>query len=387
LQSRTWVRQSGRYTIDFEKAFASMLGVRQALTVCSGTAALNCAMHGFEIGPGDEVLVTPYTFHTGASIPLMNYALPIFVDIDAESLQMDPAAISERVGPNTRAMIVCHWGGQAADIDGIMAAARQHQLSVCEDAYQALFGTWHGRQLGAIGDIGVIGHHENEILTCGEGATLISDNEPLISLCYTWHDFGREWDPATHRLPHAPWAHIGRNMKVMDVHGAVLLANLERVQEWGRQRRMNAQRLKQLLASIPGITMQKEYAGQEKGGYSQLIFHYDRRHFNDLPREGFLRAMRAEGIPLGSFPARPVSREPYLEATLSSPRFQKLYSRAQLDRVRASFECPRADRACETAVNLQGRYLNATEADMTLIAESIRKVQKHSASLRERGAR
>jgi dTDP-4-amino-4,6-dideoxygalactose transaminase len=176
-------------------------------------------------------------------------------------------------------------------------------------------------------------------------------------------------------------------MKVMDVHGAVLLANLERVQEWGSQRRANAQRLKQLLADIPGIIVQKEYAGQEKGGYSQLIFHYNRRHFNDLPRDGFLRAMRAEGIPLGSFPGRPVCREPYLEAKLSSPRFQKLYSRAQLNRVRASFACPRADQACETAVNLQGRYLNAPETDMTLIAEGIRKIQKHSASLRERGAK
>ncbi|HVV47688.1 MAG TPA: DegT/DnrJ/EryC1/StrS family aminotransferase, partial [Bryobacteraceae bacterium] len=230
--------------------------------------------------------------------------------------------------------------------------------------------------------------HENEILTCGEGATLISNNEALISLCYTWHDFGRDWEPATHRIAtRAPWAHIGRNMKVMDVHGAVLLANLQRVEEWGRQRRANARHLQQLLAEIPGITMQKEYAGQEQGGYSQLIFHYDRRHFNDLPREEFLRAVRAEGVPLGSFPGRPVSREPYLEAKLSSPRFQKLYSQAQLKRVRDSFECPRADRACETAVNLQGRYLNAPDADITLIAESIQKVQKHSATLRERGAK
>src|ERR1051326_5443458 len=88
IQSRVWVRQSGRYTIEFEKAFAAMLGVRQALTVCSGTGALNCVMRAMEIGPGDEVLVTPFTFHTGASIPLLNYALPVFVDIDPESLQM-----------------------------------------------------------------------------------------------------------------------------------------------------------------------------------------------------------------------------------------------------------------------------------------------------------
>lgn len=387
LQSRIWVRQSGHYTIEFEKAFAAMLGVRQALTVCSGSAALNCVMHGFEIGPGDEVLVTPYTFHTGATVPLMNYALPIFVDVDPASLQMDPAAISERVGPNTRAMIVCHWGGQAADMDGIMAAAKKHRLSVCEDAYQALFGTWRGRQLGAIGDIGVIGHHENEILTCGEGATLLSDNEALLSLCYTWHDFGRNWDPATHRLPNAPWAHIGRNMKVMDVHGAVLLANLQHAQAWSMQRRANVHRLKQLLGDIPGILLQKEYAGQDQGGYSQLIFHYDRQHFNDLSRDGFVRAIRAEGIPVGSGLGRPVSREPYLEATLSSPRFQKLYSRAQLDRIRASFECPHAEQACETTVNLQGRYLNGSDTDMALVAESIRKVQKHSGLLRKRGTK
>src|SRR5438046_974744 len=131
LNSRSWVRQSGRYTIAFEKSFAAMLGVRQALTICSGTAALNCAMHGLEIGPGDDVLVTPYTFHTGASIPLMNYALPIFTDIDPDSLQMDPSLMAERVTPNTRAAIVCHWGGQAADMDGIISAARKHGIAVC----------------------------------------------------------------------------------------------------------------------------------------------------------------------------------------------------------------------------------------------------------------
>jgi hypothetical protein len=171
IKSGVWVRQSGRYTIEFEQAFAAMLGVRQALTVCSGTGALNYVMRAMDIGPGDEVLVTPFTFHTGASIPLLNYALPVFVDIDPESLQMDPAGVAARAGADTRAMIVCHWGGQAADMDGMVASAKKHKLQLCEDAYQSLPGLWRGKALGSIGDIGLIGHHENEILPCGEGAT------------------------------------------------------------------------------------------------------------------------------------------------------------------------------------------------------------------------
>lgn len=363
-----------------------MLGVRQALTICSGTGALNCVMHGFDISPGDEVLVTPYTFHTGASIPLMNYALPIFVDIDAESLQMDPALIEERVSGDTRAAIVCHWGGQAADMDGIIAAARKHSFPVCEDAYQALTGRWRGKPLGTVADIGVIGHHENEILPCGEGATLVSNDDTLMSRCYTWHDFGRDWVPETHRLAGGPYGRTGRNMKVMDVHGAVLLAGLHRLNEISRIRRDNVATLKRLLRDVRGIATQKEYAGQDQGGYSQFLFRYEPGHFSDVPLATFLRAVKAEGMPIAGSLGRPVSRESYIEATLASPRFQKLYSRTRLDRARDSLHCPRAERACQTTLSLHGRYLQGTTADMEMVAESIRKVQKRSSELAKRGA-
>jgi dTDP-4-amino-4,6-dideoxygalactose transaminase len=385
IRGRVWVRQSGRYTIEFEKALAAMLGVRQALTVCSGTGALHCVMRAMEIGPGDEVLVTPFTFHTGASIPLLNYALPIFVDIDPASLQMDPAAIADRAGRQTRAIIACHWGGQAADLDGIVAAGRKHGLQICEDAYQTLVGTWRGKALGTIGDIGLVGHHENEILPCGEGATLISHNEELIGRCYSAHDFGREWDAATHRIARGPMNHTGRNMKVMDVHGAILLAGLKVVPERARVRRDNAGFLKQRMAQIPGVAPQKEYAAQDRGGYSQAIFHYDRTHFAELPLGDFIRAVRAEGIPLSGTLGRPVSREDYIEATLSSPRFRKLYAKQRLDRVRDSLHCPHAERACETTFALHGRYLQASKDDMALVADAVAKVQKHAERLRKRG--
>src|SRR5581483_4978408 len=235
---------------------------------------------------------------------------------------------------DTRAAIVCHWGGQAADMDGIAVVTKKHSLLVCEDAYQALLGRWRGKALGTLGDIGVIGHHVNEILTCGEGATLLSNDEALMSRCYAWHDFGRDWLSETHRLAGGPYGRTGRNMKVMDVHGAVLLAGLQRLQASGEKRRENVATLKRMLRDVPGVTPQKEYPRQDHGGYSQFLFRYDPQHFNDLPATTFIRAVRAEGIPISASLGRPVSREPYIEAALSSARFKKLYSRQRLDRVR-----------------------------------------------------
>ncbi len=124
LDSRRWSRHSGKYVTEFENALANRIGVKYALTVCGGAAALDCMMHGVEIEPGDEVLVTPLTFPSGAAAPLLCYALPIFVDVDDESFQMDPDKIEERITPQTRAILVCHWGGQAADLDRIMEIAR-----------------------------------------------------------------------------------------------------------------------------------------------------------------------------------------------------------------------------------------------------------------------
>lgn len=383
IRSRKWTRHSGRYVVDFENALAKRIGVKYALTVWTGTDALACMMRGVDIAPGDEVLVTPYTFYTGAAAPLYNHALPVFVNVDRESFQMDPAKIEEKITPDTRAILVCHWGGQAADMDRILAVARKHQLAVCEDSYQALFGEWRGQQLGSLGDVGMIGHHQGELLPAGEGATLIGNDEAVMDRCYSAHDFGREVDWDTHRPTRDYQFHrFGHNMKVTELQGAVLLAALQHVEEWSQRRAENADYLAGLLRQIPGIVLQKEYAGQTRRGNAALLFRYDNREFHGLPIARFAAAMRAEGVPLFRGIGRPLSEEPHFREVLESARMQQFFSPSRLERARASLECPAAAELCKEAAGIQGPMLHATRADMEGIAEAIRKVQAASASLK-----
>lgn len=383
IRSRRWTRFSAAYLVKFEKALAVRLGVKFSLTVWSGTAALACMMQGVDVAPGDEVLVTPYTFYTGAAAPLYNYALPVFVDVDRESFQMDPAKIEEKITPDTRAIIVCHWGGQAADMDRILAIARKHQLAVCEDSYQALFGEWRGRQLGSLGDVGMIGHHQSEMLPAGEGATLIGNDEAVMGRCYSAHDFGRQVNLDTH-LPIADYHfyRYGHNMKVTELQGALLLAAWPHVEELSNRRLENAAYLKKMLREIPGITLQKEYEGQTRPGNAAVLFRYDSNHFKGLPIAKFAAAMSAEGVPLTRGIGRPLSQEPYFRTVLESGRMQQLFSRERLERSRASFECPAAAALCQEAAGVHGEMLQASRSDMDSIAAAIHKVQTNAAALR-----
>lgn len=379
IHSRDWTRVRGPYVAEFEKQFAKLLGVRYALVVCGGTDALHCMMHAVDIAPGDEVLVSPYTFHTGACMPLMNYALPIFVDIDRESFQMDPAKIEEKITEHTRAILVCHWGGQAADMDRIMEIAKKHDLAVCEDSYQGTLGQWRGRQIGSIGDVGCLAHHHSEILPCGEGSSIITNSETIMRKCYAWGDFGRDVKLDSHKPVGGTWPHLGRNLKVTEMQGAVLLAGLKYLEKNAQHRVDNAVYLRSLLQEIPGITPQKEYEGQTRGAYLWAMFRYEKSHFNGLPLDKFVSAVRAEGLPVSRGMTRPLTKEPYIEKMLNDPHMQYVFSRKRLDFWRESLDCPVSELVtAEENFGLHGRQLQGKKEDMKALAKAILKVRKHS---------
>src|SRR5690606_3703803 len=188
----TWSRiQSANGTVStFEKEFAKQLGCGYSVGTGSGTQALSTAVLALGIGPGDEVITSPYTdFGTISSI-LTSRALPVLVDLEPDTYQLDPAEVEKRINKNTKAIMPVHIFGVACDMERIMAIAKKHDLKVIEDACQAPLARYQGRGLGTIGDVGCFSFQASKPIACGEGGAVVGNDEQLMDECYTVQNRG-----------------------------------------------------------------------------------------------------------------------------------------------------------------------------------------------------
>ncbi len=186
-QSGIWCRiQSQNGTVPtFEKKYAEMLGVARCIAVGSGTQALHTSIEALGLGPGDEVITSPYTDPGTIAAILSARALPVLADIDRYSFQINPDDAERRINKNTKAIMPVHMMGQPADMDRFLEMARKYKLFLIEDACQAHFAKFRGKMLGTLGDIGCFSHQTSKVVACGEGGSIISDNAELMEQCYT----------------------------------------------------------------------------------------------------------------------------------------------------------------------------------------------------------
>jgi len=206
-----------------EKEFAACMGVRRALAVTSGTAALICGLRGLSVGPGDEVIVPAYTWIASASAVLAVGGVPVVAEID-ESLTLDPADVEAKITPYTKAIMPVHMRGMPCQMDALMDIARRYRLKVIEDSAQADGASYHGRRTGSIGDVGCFSLQFNKILTAGEGGMVITNDEALWARAVMFHDVAggqRNHIPEDETL----W---GINFRMPELLGAVMLAQLRR---------------------------------------------------------------------------------------------------------------------------------------------------------------
>ncbi|MGE5599648.1 MAG: DegT/DnrJ/EryC1/StrS family aminotransferase, partial [Bacteroidota bacterium] len=176
VSSGKWGRYEGSMVERFEKEFARYHDARQALAVLNGTIALEVALRALGVGAGDEVIVPPYTFVATATAPLMANAVPVFVDVDPATWNIDPEKIEAAITGRTRAIIPVHFAGLPADMDRIQEIARRHGLFVLEDCAHAHGATWQGRKVGALGDMGAFSFQSSKNLSCGEGGAVTSND-------------------------------------------------------------------------------------------------------------------------------------------------------------------------------------------------------------------
>ncbi len=288
---------------EFERAFGAYCGTGEAVACSSGTAALHLLMRAMQIGAGDEVITTPFSFIASANCVLFVGAKPIFVDIDAHSWNIDASRIEAAITPHTRAIIPVDVFGQVADFDPIMATARRHGLRVIEDSCEALGSRHKGRPAGSISDAGVFGFYPNKQITTGEGGMITTDDAELASLTRSLRNQGREgaggW-LSHHRL--------GYNYRLSDINCALGLAQLARIDEIIAVRANVRDMYRRRLADEPRLRMQRIDPNVEMSYFVfvvRLADAYDR-----TKRDSIVTRLRAQGIGCSNYFA-PIHLQPF----------------------------------------------------------------------------
>ena len=242
-------------TAEFEKAFAQRTGAGHALAVSSGTAALKVALAALGIGAGDEVITQGFTFVATWEAILDCGAIPVFAEID-DTLCMDPADVKKKITPRTKAIMPVHMLGGMADIDPILAVAREAGIPVIEDTAQACGGTLNGKALGTFGTFGTFSFDSVKTITTGEGGMVITDDEASWITASEYHDHGHDHDPTVGRgLEKRRF--FGMNFRMMELQGALGLAQLAKLDEILTRQRANKAALRQALEKVPGVAFRR----------------------------------------------------------------------------------------------------------------------------------
>jgi 8-amino-3,8-dideoxy-alpha-D-manno-octulosonate transaminase len=356
--------------LQFEKAYADHIGVKHAVAVTSGTTALFTAMAALEIGPGDEVILPAWTWYADYDAIVLSGALPVFAEVD-DSFNIDPQDIQDKITPQTKAIIAVHLQGCPADLDPILAIARQHNLRVLEDCAQCLGGRYKGRYVGSIGDIGINSFQLSKSITAGEGGAVVTSDSELFERAVRFHDVGALRSPYKDNLQGGLLAAFAScNFRMNEFTGAVLKGQLQKLETICSGLRNNARKVRAGIADLPGLKLRHTPDVEGDLGVTVFLDMGSRER-----RDQFLRALRAEGI---------AASGPGGSAIL--PADKRIETKATIHPEWPSFNSPRGraiqygSACCPRTIDSLGRHggvimdPNFSDDDVRDIVHAIRKV-------------
>ena len=295
---------TGPKGMQFEAEFAAWNGVKFAVSTSTGTSSLHTAMGALNIGPGDEVITTPYTFIASSFCVVQAGAIPVFADVRKEDHCIDPEDIEKKITPRTKAIIPVHLYGNVCDMDAIMAIGKKHNLYIVEDAAEAHGSTYKGKKAGSIGHLGCFSFCQNKTFTTGgEGGAVISDDEDVIWECRSFRDHGYDVEKRMNLLDlegSMPYVHkrIGFNYRMTEMQSAIGLKELAKIDTWNLpRRRANGEVLISLLEDCPQIqTLPVHQKNDVENGFYvfPIVLNLDAL---TCDKKTFLDAVTAEGVP------------------------------------------------------------------------------------------
>jgi perosamine synthetase len=370
LRNHRWCTGDGEFIPKFEKAWADKIGSHGCVITPCGTHALQMALELLGVGPGDEVIVSPYTYIATIDAVMMGYSLPVFADSDPKTFQIDPDDIEHRITEHTRAIMPVHIYGAPSNLDKVLAIGKKHNIPVIEDACQAHHAEWKGKKVGTFGRMGCFSFQETKCLPGGEAGALVSDDNELIDKAYMFRNLGN--DPKSHR-----YAIRGFKYRISDFAAAVLMGQLERYEELCAKREEHAAYLQAELKRIPGFMVQENYPESTRQNHYCFGMRCDREHFKGVPQQKVARALAAEGI-MADAGYAPLNKEPFLERSLNSRNFRTVFSSERLDKYLRENHLPNNDLLCETAFFLEQNILLGEKSDVDDVLEALDKVQKNA---------
>ena len=379
LRSGVWSRD--KVVTEFETQWAKTIGMNRCVATVNGTNAMITSLIQLNVGGGDEVIIPAYTFIATALAVLATGAMPVFVDVDAETFQIDVNKIESRITPRTRAILPVHLAGLPSDMTRIMAIAKKHNLVVVEDACQAHLAEIDHKTVGSFGDAGCFSFQNSKNLPIGEGGAIVCNDENFMDRCYAYHNFGQAYGS----LPGKGPVINGSKLRMTEYQAAVGLVQLTRLEEQSKTRSANAAYLKSLLEKIPGIGTYKLNEKVTRAAFHFFPFRYNKEEFKGLDRSAFLDALNAEGVPCFSGYGT-IHDKPYLEDAFRSKNFKKMHPARELEikSYLKSNECPVSTRLCnDEAIWFEQSLLLAEKKDMDGIAQAIDKIRKNADAIKK----
>jgi perosamine synthetase len=288
---------------EFERSFARHIGVSQAVAVNSGTSALHLCIRALGISEGDEVIIPSFAFIAVANVLRYERAVPVFVDIDPPTLNLNPGSIEEAITPRTRAILVVHTFGCPAALDEILAIARRHKLFVIEDACEALGAQFDGRQVGSFGDAAVFGFYPNKQITSGEGGMLVTNDSKVAALARKLRNQGRresgEW------FQHEE---LGYNYRISELNCALGASQLQRLEAILQRREAVAREYHRRLETEPSLQLPALELPRRRISWFVYVLRL-RETFSAAQRDHIIQEMASRGIACGRYFA-PIHLQP-----------------------------------------------------------------------------
>jgi len=288
---------------EFEQAVAEFMGLARGVAVNSGTSALHLLVRALEIGPGDEVITSPFTFIASANCALFEGARPVFVDIDEATWNMDAERIGDAVTERTKLLLPVHIFGRPMPMDRVMAIGRARAIPVVEDACEAIGATYQGRLAGTFGLAATFAFYPNKQITTGEGGMIVTDDERLADLCVSLRNQGR--DPGAGWLAHA---RLGYNYRLSDINCALGLSQLARLPAFLEARARVAERYLEQLAEVEELVLPAPYTDGTMSWFVFVVRLADR--FGQEQRDALLADLRDQGIGCSDY-FTPVHLQPF----------------------------------------------------------------------------
>lgn len=278
-----------------EKSLAEIVGVKHCLGTNSGTSALIASLRALGVGAGDEVIIPAYTFFATAAAVVVCNAIPVICEVD-ETLNLDPVAVGKLISRRTKAVVPVHMRGVPAQMDALMDVCRRKGIAVVEDVAQAAGGTFQGRPLGAIGDIGCFSFDYYKMVACGEGGFLTTNDDYLFMRAQSWHDTGACWRPDRYGKERVKGElFCGENYRMSELAGAIAVPQLRKMESLLKKLRRNKDQIKGAIDQFPGMEFRRNPDPEGDVGTVLMFFLPDSK-----VKQRVVAALAAEGVPARS---------------------------------------------------------------------------------------